>query len=133
MKETGLKVPAYEVVTEYPYRWLLLYHAALRRHFAFEDADAARRYFQTHNPTQDSHCPSGREGQGVYIFGRSPATRPQPWGEEVHQSQEALGDVPMRTGTHQNHGHPVRFPFGGPPGAFLFLVLNPHRVSIRLS
>jgi hypothetical protein len=68
MEETGLKVPAYDVVTEYPYRRLLLYHAGFRRHFAFDDADAARRYFQTHNPTQDSHCPSGREGHGVRIL-----------------------------------------------------------------
>jgi hypothetical protein len=71
-EETGLKVPAYGVVTEYPYRRLLLYHVGLRRPFAFDDADAARRYFQTHNPTQDSHCPPGREGHGVRIFGRSP-------------------------------------------------------------
>jgi hypothetical protein len=63
-----------------PYRRLLLYHAGLRRHFAFDDADAARRYFQTHNPKQDSHCPSGREGHGVRIFGRSPVARPQPGG-----------------------------------------------------
>jgi len=68
MEETGLKVPAYGVVTEYPYRRLLLYHAGLRRHFAFDDADAARRYFQTHNPTQGSHCPAGREGHGVRIL-----------------------------------------------------------------
>jgi hypothetical protein len=80
VEETGLKVSTYGVVTEYPYRRLLVYHAGLRRHFAFDDADAARRYFQIHNPTQNSHCPSGREGHGVRIFGRSPVARPQPGG-----------------------------------------------------
>ena len=72
VEETGLKVSAYGVVTEYPYHRLLLYHAGLRRHFALDDGHAARRYFQTHNPTQGSYCPSGREGHGVRIFGRSP-------------------------------------------------------------
>jgi hypothetical protein len=72
VEETGLKVSAYGVVTEYPYHRLLLYHAGLRRHFALEDGPAARRYFQTHNPTQGRYYPSGREGHGVRIFGRSP-------------------------------------------------------------
>ena len=71
VEETGLKVSGYGVVTEYPYHRLLLYHAGLRRHFALDDGHAARRYFQTHNPTQGSYCPSGREGHGVRIFGRS--------------------------------------------------------------
>jgi hypothetical protein len=80
VEETGLKVSTYGAVIEYPYRRLLLYHAGLQRHFALDDADAAREYFQTHNPTRDGHCPSGREGHGVRIFGRNPVTRPQPGG-----------------------------------------------------
>jgi hypothetical protein len=72
VEETGLKASAYGVATEYPYHRLLLYHAGLRRHFALDDGHAAHRYFQTHNPTRDSHCPPGREGHGVRVFGRSP-------------------------------------------------------------
>jgi hypothetical protein len=70
VEETGLTVSEYGVVIEYPYHRMLLYHAGLRRKFALDDGHAARRYFQTHNPTQDSHCPAGREGHGVRIFGR---------------------------------------------------------------
>jgi hypothetical protein len=54
--------PGNGVVTEYPYRRLLLYHAGLRRHFAL-DAHAARRSFQTYDPAQDGHGTLGREGQ----------------------------------------------------------------------
>jgi hypothetical protein len=67
--------PGNGVVTEYPYRRLLLYHAGLRRHFAL-DAHAARRPFQTYDPAQDGHGTLGREGQGVRIFGPTPVTDP---------------------------------------------------------
>ena len=72
VEEAGLKASLYDgrLVTEYPYRGLLLYHAGLRRHFVFDGADAANRYFESHNPTRDGHCPPGREGHGVPVFGR---------------------------------------------------------------
>lgn len=70
VEETGLKASLYGglLVTQYPYRRMLLYHAALRRHFVLEDASAARRYFQAYNPTRGGNCPPGREGHGVRIF-----------------------------------------------------------------
>ena len=70
VEETGLKASLYGglLVSEYPYRRMLLYHAGLQRHFALDDADAARRYFQAYNPTRDGNCPPGREGHGVRIF-----------------------------------------------------------------
>jgi hypothetical protein len=70
VEETGLKSSLYGglLVNEYPYRRMLLYHAGLQRHFALDDADAARRYFQAYNPTRDGNCPPGREGHGVRIF-----------------------------------------------------------------
>jgi hypothetical protein len=74
VEEAGLKASLYggRLVSEYPYRGLLLYHAGLRRRFALDDAETARRYFQTYNATRDGQCPAGREGHGVSIFGRGP-------------------------------------------------------------
>jgi hypothetical protein len=70
VEETGLKASLYggRLVTEYPYRRMLLYHAGLRHHFVLEDANAARRYFRAYNPTRDGNCSPGREGHGVRIF-----------------------------------------------------------------
>jgi hypothetical protein len=70
VEATGLKASLYggRLVSEYPYRHLLLYHAGLRRHFVLDDADTANRYFQTYNATRNGHCPAGREGHGVRIF-----------------------------------------------------------------
>jgi hypothetical protein len=72
VEERGLKVSLYEgeLVEEYPYRGMVLYHAGLRQHFVLSHADAARQYFAAYNPTRDSNCPRGREGHGVPIFER---------------------------------------------------------------
>jgi hypothetical protein len=72
VKEDGLSTLLYgSLHSHYPYdEKLFVYHIVRKATHRLTDAKAARRYFESFNPSHDNDCPTGREGHGVPIFWR---------------------------------------------------------------